>query len=73
MKSFISTKHLAVLAATTLVVASCGGSGGDSTYTPPPPANNAPTVAAIGNQVADQDTAIAIDFSVDDGNPAQPP
>jgi len=67
MKSlWTETKQLAVLAATTLVVAACGGSGGDSMYTPPPPANNAPSVSMIGNQVADQDTTVVVDFAVDD-------
>jgi hypothetical protein len=36
-------------------------------YTPPPPpANVAPTVSMIGSQVADQDTAVMVNFSVDD-------
>ena len=59
-------RHLAALAATTLVVAACGGSGGGSMYTPPPPANSAPAISMIGNQVADQDTEVAIDFAIDD-------
>src|SRR6185295_2276462 len=52
---------LAALAATTLVVAACGGSGGSGMSTPPPPSNNAPSVSMIANQVADQDTAVAVD------------
>ena len=57
---------LAALAATTLVVAACGESGGSGMSTPPPPSNNAPSVSMIANQVSDQDTAVAVDFTVDD-------
>jgi hypothetical protein len=57
----------AALAAATLALAACGGSGSADGYMPPPPpANTAPTMSAIGNQVADQDTAVTIDFGVDD-------
>jgi hypothetical protein len=64
----ISNVRLAALAATTLVVAACGGGGGDGGgYTPPPPpANNAPAISQIGDRSSDQDTALAIDFGVDD-------
>jgi hypothetical protein len=59
--------RFAVLAATTLVVAACGGGGGDGgmDYTPQP-ANFAPTVSAIDDRSADQDTAVTVDFGVDD-------
>ncbi len=59
--------RLAVLAATTLVVAACSGGRGDSGYTPPPPpANAAPTVTAIDDRSADQDTVLSIEFGVSD-------
>ena len=59
--------RLAVLAVTTLVVAACGGGGGDGgmAYTPQP-ANVAPSVSAINDRSGDQDTALSIDFGVDD-------
>jgi len=67
MKSPWTETRLAALAATTLLVAACGGgSGGDTYMPPPPPANVAPTVSMIGNQVADQDTAVMVDFTIDD-------
>ncbi|HEX6396058.1 MAG TPA: hypothetical protein VFZ95_01425 [Steroidobacteraceae bacterium] len=56
---------LALLAATTLVIAACGG-GGKGGSMPPPPANSAPNVSSIGDQSADQDTTVAVDFGVDD-------
>jgi len=58
-------RNLGVLVAATLVVAACGGGSGSMTP-PPPPANVAPTVSMIANQAADQDTAVTIDFTVDD-------
>jgi hypothetical protein len=63
-----SNIRLAALAATTLVVAACGGGGGEGGgYTPsPPPANSAPAVSAINDRATDQDTALAIEFGVDD-------
>jgi len=64
----ISNINLAALAATTLMVAACGGGGGDGGgYQPTPaPANSAPAVSAIADRAADQDTALALDFGVDD-------
>jgi predicted small lipoprotein YifL len=56
---------LAALAVTTVVVAACGG-GSDGPMTPPPPANVAPTVSTIGNQSADQDVVLVVDFSIND-------
>jgi hypothetical protein len=57
--------RIAVLAATTLVVAACGGgSDGGMAYTPP--TNTAPAVSAIDDRSADQDTAVSIDFGIDD-------
>jgi len=56
--------RLAALATTTLVVVACGGGGGGGDT--PQPMNNAPTVSAINNQAVDQDTLLALDFSVDD-------
>ena len=58
--------RFAVLAATTLVVAACGGGGGDGGLTNTPPVNSAPAVSAINDRSADQDTAVAIDFGIDD-------
>jgi len=67
MKSPRTGTRLTALAAATLVVAACGGGSGGGMYTPPPPpANVAPTVSMIGSQVADQDTAVMVNFSVDD-------
>jgi hypothetical protein len=62
------TSHirLAMLAATTLVVAACSGGRGDGYTPPPPPANAAPTVTAIDNRSADQDTVLAIEFGIGD-------
>ena len=57
---------LALFAATTLLVAACGGGGEGGSMTPPPPANSAPAVSAISDRSADQDTAVSIDFGVDD-------
>ena len=57
---------IAVLAATTLVVAACGGGGGDGGMSYTPPSNTAPAVSAINDRSADQDTAVSIDFGVDD-------
>lgn len=54
----------AVLAATTLVVAACGGGGAGAMSTPP--SNSAPMVSSIASKSADQDTSLAIDFTVDD-------
>jgi hypothetical protein len=58
-----------VLAVTTLVVTACSSNGGDG-YTPPPPPpppqNTAPTVMAIADRDADQDTAVSVDFGVSD-------
>ena len=66
--------RLAVLAAATLVVAACSGGREGSGYTPPqsppPPANVAPTVSAIDNRSVDQDTVLAIDFAIGDGESA---
>ena len=62
MTSYI---RIAALAATTLVVAACGGgSSGGSMYTPP--SNTAPAISSIAGKSADQDTSLAIDFTVDD-------
>lgn len=58
--------RLAVLAATTLVVAACGGGGDGGTGYTPPPVNSAPAVSAINDRTADQDTAVSIDFGIDD-------
>lgn len=55
---------LALLAAATLVVAACGSGGGGSM--PPQPSNSAPAVSAINDRSVDQDTALSIDFGVDD-------
>ncbi len=57
-------KRIAALAATTLVVAACGGGGGAAMQTPP--TNTVPSISPIASQSADQDTSLAIDFSVDD-------
>jgi hypothetical protein len=57
--------RLVLLAATTLVVAACGSNGGGM----PPPAmtNAAPTISAISDRSADQDTVVGpIEFSVTD-------
>ena len=57
--------NLAALAAATLVVAACGGGDGGS-MPPPPPSNSAPAISAISDRSLDQDTAVSIDFGVDD-------
>jgi hypothetical protein len=54
---------LAALATATLVVVACGGGGA---MTPPPPSNSAPVVSAINDRSSDQDTAVSIDFGIDD-------
>jgi hypothetical protein len=62
-----SRVRLAMLAATSLVVAACsGGGGGYGNTPPPPPANTAPTVSAIDDRSADQDTVLTIDFGIND-------
>jgi hypothetical protein len=55
----------AALATATLVIAGCGG-GGDGSMPPPQPSNSAPVISAINDRSADQDTAVSIDFGVDD-------
>jgi hypothetical protein len=63
----------ALLAATTLVVAACGGGGGgDGGYTPPSPApqNTAPTIGAISDRTADQDTVTTFEVAVSDAETA---
>ena len=59
-------KNLAALAATTLVVAGCGNSGGEAMKPVPAPVNYAPTLSTISDRTVDQDTALAVDFTVDD-------
>lgn len=55
----------ALLAATTLVVAAC--SGGKGRYVPPAaPQNAAPTIAAIADRSADQDTNVSVEVAVAD-------
>lgn len=62
--------QLALLATTVLVVAACSKNDRD-TPAPPPMANAAPQISAIGNKIENQDTAIVVDFGVqDDGTPA---
>jgi hypothetical protein len=56
----------ALLAATTLVVAACSSGGRDTPEPTPPPANTAPTVMAITDRTADQDTPVTLDFGVSD-------
>ena len=56
--------RIAALAAATLVVAACGGSGGGAMYSPP--SNTAPVISSIAGKSVDQDTSLAIDFTVDD-------
>ncbi len=55
----------AALAVTTLVVAACGGGGGGASMNMPP-SNTAPMVSAIASKSLDQDTSLAIDFTIDD-------
>jgi phage-related tail protein len=57
-------RSLALLAVTTLVVAAC--SDGGYTPPPPPPANVAPTIAAITDKMADQDTVVTVEFGIED-------
>jgi hypothetical protein len=57
--------NLAVLAATAFAVAACS-SRSDDYVPPPPPANTAPTISAIANQTADQDTVVSVDFTIQD-------
>ena len=56
---------LALLAATTLVVAACGGGGGGGDD-PDYPMNSAPTITGLSDKATNQDTAISVEFSVDD-------
>jgi hypothetical protein len=60
----------ALLAATTLVVAACSGGSGDGRYGAPSPApapqNTAPSIGAISDLTADQDTVITFDVAVSD-------
>ncbi len=58
----------ALLAATTLVVAACSGGGRDGYGNEPPPApqNTAPTVLAIADRSADQDTVVTVEVRVSD-------
>ena len=69
MKTRNTIANLAVLAVTTLVVAACS-SGGDGYRPPPPPANTAPGISAITDKSADQDTAVMVDFTVQDAETA---
>ena len=58
-----------LLAATTLVVAACGGGGSGDGYMPappPPPANTAPGISAIPDKISDQDTAVTVEFGIED-------
>ena len=58
--------NLAALAATTLVVAACGGKSHDATQNPPA-GNTPPTVSAIVDQSANQDTVVGpLDFGISD-------
>jgi hypothetical protein len=57
--------RLMVIGTFTLVLAACGGGDGGS-MSPPPPSNSAPAVSAINDRSTDQDTAVSIDFGVDD-------
>jgi hypothetical protein len=60
---------IAALVATTLVVAACSSNDRDPPV--PPPTNQAPQISAVTSQAADQDTAIPVEFAVqDDGTPA---
>jgi hypothetical protein len=56
--------HIALLVATTLVVAACSSNDRD----PPdvPQANMAPAISAISSKTANQDTAIPVEFTVQD-------
>jgi hypothetical protein len=56
---------LVTLAAATLLGSGCGGSGGKS-MPPPPAANTAPVISAITDRSASQDTAVTVDFGIDD-------
>ncbi len=55
---------LAALVATTLVVAAC--SSNDRDPPPTPPANMAPQISAITSKAENQDTAIPVEFTVQD-------
>jgi len=63
LKGFMA---LGVPAMAAVALAACGGSGGGGSNMPPPPVNYAPSVSTIDNQVVEQDTAVTIDFGVDD-------
>jgi len=66
MKPHESWKHLSLLAAATLVVAACS-SNKDSGRLPPAAVNQSPTIGAVADQSADQDTVIGpIEFAVTD-------
>jgi hypothetical protein len=56
---------IAALAMATLLVVACGGGDGGA-LPAPPPSNSAPTVSAINDRSSDQDTAVSIDFGIDD-------
>ena len=60
--------NLAVLAATAFAVAACSSGRSDDDYVPPPPppANTAPTISAITDQTANQDTVVSVDFTIQD-------
>lgn len=57
--------HIALLVATTLVVAACS-SNNDRDPPDVPPANMAPAISAITSKAANQDTAIPVEFTVQD-------
>jgi len=59
----------ALLVATVLGVAACGGGSGGGYVAPAPtpaPVNAAPTISAITNKASDQDTVVAVDFTIED-------
>jgi len=65
MESRTNYMRFALAAATTLVVAACGGGKGGPA--PAPMGNTAPSIAAISDRSADQDTLVGpIEFGVSD-------
>jgi hypothetical protein len=65
-----SIRNLPVFAATalamTMTMAACGGGSGGGYMAPTPPANTAPGISAVTDRISDQDTAVSVDFTVQD-------